>query len=119
MAMLRTQPGQSVDVGPLGTRLPLEKTIALFKTSQLEVIRLVLRAGKSLPPHQVAGEITIHCIEGRLDVGADGRSHVLTGGQLLFLAGGVVHDVKALEDASALVTIVLRKAPPAGEAAVV
>lgn len=83
--------------------------MALFKAQDLEVMRLVLQAGKSLPPHQVAGEITIHCIEGVLDVTIDGRSHVLRAGQLLFLTGGALHGVKALEDASALVTIALRK----------
>jgi quercetin dioxygenase-like cupin family protein len=109
MALPHAQPGQSTDVKPLGGGLPAAKTVALFKTDELEVIRLVLRAGKSLPPHKVPGEITIQCIEGRIDVGVDGRSHVLEAGQLLFLQGGVVHGVSALEDASALVTIVLKR----------
>lgn len=86
-----------------------EKTVALFKSSELEVMRLVLGTGKSFPPHKVAGEITIQCIEGRLDVTIDGASHVLEAGQLLFLAGGVVHGVTALLDSSALVTIALRR----------
>jgi quercetin dioxygenase-like cupin family protein len=57
----------------------------------------------------VAGEITIQCIEGRIDVTAEGESHLLRGGQLLFLPGGLVHGVMALDDSSALITIVLRK----------
>ena len=109
MALPHVQPGQSTDVKPLGGKLPGEKTVALFKTGELEVIRLVLRAGNSLPPHKVPGEITIQCIEGRIDVGAEGRSHVLEAGQLLYLQGGVLHAVTALEDASALVTIVLKR----------
>ncbi len=107
MAIPHAQPGQAVNVGPLGVRLSEQKTVALFKTGQLEVIRLVLPAGKSLPPHKVAGDITIHCIEGRLDVQADDGSHEIAAGQLLYLRGGVMHGVVALEDASALVTIVL------------
>ncbi|MDP3699343.1 MAG: cupin domain-containing protein [Hylemonella sp.] len=110
MAIPHASAGQSIDVQPLGARLVDEKTVALFKAQHLEVMRLVLQAGKSLPPHQVAGEITIHCIEGTLDVTIDGRSHVLHAGQLLFLAGGALHGVTALADASALVTIALRKA---------
>jgi len=35
---------------------------------------------------------------------------LLAAGQLLYLGGGVVHDVTALDDASALVTIVLQPA---------
>jgi quercetin dioxygenase-like cupin family protein len=43
----------------------------------LEVIRLVLLAGKVFPPHAVPGEITMQCIEGEVDVTVDGESHVL------------------------------------------
>jgi quercetin dioxygenase-like cupin family protein len=107
MAIAHAQPGQAVNVGPLGANLPSQKTVALFKTGQLEVIRLVLPAGKSLPPHKVAGDITIHCIEGRLDVQAADGSHEIAAGQLLYLRGGAMHGVVSLEDASALVTIVL------------
>ena len=109
VALAHTLPGQAVDVQPLGARLPGAKTVALFKSEDLEVMRLVLLAGKSLPPHKVPGEITVQCIEGVLDVTADGHSHVLRAGQLLYLCGNVVHGVTALEDASALVTVALRK----------
>lgn len=107
MAIPHASSGQLIDVRPLGKRLSGEVSIALFKSEQIEVIRLVLPAGKSFPPHQVPGEITIHCIEGRIDVTVEGSSHVLEAGQMLFLAGGVPHGVDAIEDASALVTIVL------------
>jgi quercetin dioxygenase-like cupin family protein len=110
MALAHAQPGQPVDVSPLGPRLAAAQTVALFKSEQLELMRLVLQAGKALPAHKVPGEITIHCLEGRMTVGADGTQHVLGAGQLLYLRGGVMHDVTALEDASALVTIVLHKA---------
>jgi quercetin dioxygenase-like cupin family protein len=112
MAIAHARPGQPIDVQPLGSRLSSEKTVALFRADQIEVIRLVLVAGKALPPHKVAGEITIQCIEGKIDVTADGQSHVLGAGQLLYLSGNVPHGVVALDDASALVTIVLRKAQP-------
>jgi len=114
MAIPHITSGQSVDVHPLGERLAGAKTAALFKAQDLEVMRLVLQAGKSLPPHQVAGEITIQCIDGVLEVSVDGRSQVLHAGQLLFLAGGALHGVTALQDASALVTIALRRPLQAG-----
>jgi quercetin dioxygenase-like cupin family protein len=109
MAIPHADPGKAIDVGPLGAGLPGEKTVALFKSDDLEVIRLVLTAGKSFPPHKVPGEITVQCIEGKLDITADGKSHLLSAGQLLYLPGGVMHAVLALEDSSALVTIALRK----------
>jgi quercetin dioxygenase-like cupin family protein len=107
MAIPHALPGEPVNVQPLGARLASEKTAALFKSEQLEVIRLNLLAGKALPPHSVPGEITIQCIEGEIDVTVDGGSHLLAAGQLLFLEGGASHGVVALRDSSALVTIVL------------
>jgi quercetin dioxygenase-like cupin family protein len=109
MAISHARSGEPINVRAFGAALPSEKSVALFKSEQLEVIRLVLLAGKSMPPHKVAGEITIQCIEGRIDVTVGGQSQVLQAGQLLFLAGEVAHGVVALEDASALVTFVLRK----------
>lgn len=109
MAIPHAQPGEVIDVSPLGDRLPGAKTFALFKTEELEVMRLVLAAGKSLPPHKVPGEITVQCIEGRIAFTAEDGRQLLSAGQMLYLRGGVMHAVEALEDASALVTIVLKK----------
>ncbi len=109
MALVHTPPGQAVDVQPLGAQLPGARTVALFKSEDLEVIRLVLRAGKSLPPHAVPGEITVQCVEGAIDITVEGHSHALRAGQLLYLRGNVLHGVTALEDASALVTVALRR----------
>jgi quercetin dioxygenase-like cupin family protein len=107
MALLHASSGDPLDVRPLGARIADVKTYALFKSAQLEVMRLVLPAGRKLPAHKVAGEITIQCIEGRLIVDLDTSARTLEAGELLFLAGGVLHGVTALADTSALVTIVL------------
>lgn len=109
MAIPHVNPGEPVAVTPLGSELLSDaKSAALFKAKDLEVIRLVLRKGKSLPPHRVSGEITVQCIEGSLDVIVGRKSHVLNQGQLMYLERGVVHAVTALEDATALVTVALR-----------
>ena len=108
MALNHLLPADPVDIQPLGERLATEPTKALFKSEQLELIRLVLRAGKSFPPHQVPGEVTIHCIEGEIHVTTESGSNILKAGQLLYLKGGAPHGVVALQDASALVTIVLK-----------
>ncbi len=107
MALPHASSGQVLDVRPLDERLASGKTVALFKSRDLEVMRLVLLAGKALPAHQVPGEVTLHCIEGRLHIELDDKSLTLQAGELVFLAGGVTHGVKALTDASALVTIAL------------
>jgi quercetin dioxygenase-like cupin family protein len=109
MAIEHALPGEVIDVRPLGSSLSTQKTTALFKSEDLEVMRLVLLAGRSLPSHKVPGEITIQCVEGALDITAEGQSHVLRAGHLLYLPGDVLHGVTALEDASALVTVALKK----------
>lgn len=83
------------------------QSIALFKSEQLEVIRLRLPLGKSMPMHQVPGEITVQCLEGVIDFETPEGVQCLQAGQLLFLHGGVPHSLLAVEDASVLVTIVL------------
>lgn len=107
MALPHAQPGIPVKVQPYGTSLGQHKTAALFKSDSLEVIRLVLTAGKRLPAHQVPGELTIQCLEGRLAlILGDGRQ-TLSAGQLLFLPAQTRHEVEAELDSSALITMVL------------
>ena len=108
MGIPHVQAGQSVDVRPLGEALSEARTAALFKSVDLEVVRLVVPAGKRLPPHSVPGEITVQCLEGCLELDFDGRRETLRAGELLFLPGGVEHGVTGVEDASALLTIALR-----------
>lgn len=107
MALLHAVSGQALDVRPLGGRLSSEKTTALFKSRDLEVIRLVLIAGKALPHHKVPGDITIHCLEGVLDVELGDATVRLEAGELMFLAGEAMHGVAARTDTTALVTIAL------------
>ena len=78
--------------------MPSARSFALFKSGQLEVMRVVLPAGKAFPPHRVAGEITVQCLEGRIDFSVDGVSQELRAGQLLHLEGGVLHGLVGLED---------------------
>jgi quercetin dioxygenase-like cupin family protein len=109
MSISHALSGEAIDVKPHGSSLPEQRTVALFKSDQLEVIRLVLAAGKAMPTHRVAGEITIQCLEGELDVVSYDERTLLQSGQLLFLHGDVPHSVTARTHASALVTIVLCK----------
>ena len=107
MTLLHASRQSIIDVAPFGARLPGERTCVLFKAADIEVIRVVLRAGQSLPPHHVPGSISLHCVEGRLDVLLGQSQHVLASGQLMHLPANMPHAVRALEDSSALATIVL------------
>ena len=106
MAIPHTPPGQPVDICAAASPGVLSST-ALFKSRDLEVIRLLIGAGKGLPPHRVPGEITVQCVSGQIELGLDDGTTLLQPGQLLYLKGGAMHSVKALTDACALVTIAL------------
>ncbi len=106
MALTHTLPGQAVDIAapvPPGTF----SATALFKSRDLEVIRLLIPAGKGMPPHRVPGEITLQCVAGRVEIGMDDSTARLEPGQLLYLAGDAMHSVLAITDTCALVTIAL------------
>ena len=109
MALEHLQAGQVANVRPYGAALAAAGNTALFKSAELEVMRLVLPKGKAMPAHQVVGEITIQCIEGVVQIDANSNAPVtLNAGELLFLTGGASHALRALQDASVLVTIVVK-----------
>ena len=109
MSIPHAKPGQVVDVRPLGAALTATNTTTLVKSSDLEIIRLVVRAGKEIPNHKAPGEITVQCLEGRVAFTAAGKTQELAAGQLLYLAAAEPHSVKGIEDSSLLVTILLPK----------
>jgi quercetin dioxygenase-like cupin family protein len=110
MAIPHSAPGELINVRPLGPALAATRTHALFKSEDLEVIRIVLPAGQELPAHAVPGDITLQCIEGTVDVSCGSGLRRLVPGQLVYLPGGDLHGLRAVQDASLLLTIALKKA---------
>lgn len=108
MALSHGKPGEPLDVRPLGNLLRQTQSAALFKSTDLEVMRLVLSAGKALPTHSVSGEITVQCLEGSMEILLDSGTVALNAGELLFLGAAEPHGVRAVTACSALVTIALR-----------
>jgi len=106
--MPHAQPGEVIDVRPLGAGLATAKTSTLLKSDKIEIIRLVMVAGKVLAEHKARGEITVQCLEGRIAFTVLGQTHELAAGQLVYLPAGEPHSVQCLEDASFLLTLLLR-----------
>lgn len=106
MAIHHAQPGEVIDVRPLATSLASSKTQTIIKTSHVEVIRMVLPAGKIISEHKARGEIIVQCLEGDITFTTMGRSKQLRAGDMLYLAAGEPHTLEAAEDASFLLTIV-------------
>lgn len=98
-----------MNVRPLGATLATTETKALVKTKTLEVIRMVVPAGKEIPTHKAKGEIIVQCLEGKIAFIAEGKTQDLSSGQLLYLAAGEPHSLKGIEGSSLLVTILLTK----------
>ena len=107
MAIAHAKPGEIIDIRPLGANMGGARTMALVKTGNLEVIRLVIPAGKEIPSHKAPGEITVQCLEGRVVFTTETEIVELTAGQLLFLTAAEPHALKAIEDSSLLVTLLL------------
>lgn len=109
MSIPHAQPGEVVNVKPLGPSLPATATRTLLKGNAVELVRLVIPSGKDLPTHKAKGEIVVQCLEGQVAFTALGKSQTLDAGQLLFLPAQEPHSAKGITDASLLLTILLPK----------
>lgn len=86
---------------------PSSSPSSLVKTATLEVRRLTLPKGRAIPTHHAPGEITVHCLDGRIAFTANGETRQVGAGQLIVLAAGEPHSLVGLEDSTVLVTKVL------------
>ena len=109
MAIPHAKPGEIVDARPLGLALASSQTTTLIRAEQVEIIRLVVPAGRAIPEHKAKGEIVVQCLEGRVAFTAFGKTQNLEAGKLLYLPTGEPHSVKGIESASLLLTILLPK----------
>lgn len=107
MALPHAQSSEVVSVRPLGEKLTEATTYAIIKAQQMEVIRVVLPAGTSLRQHDTPGELTVQCLEGEVEFGVGPTVYMLRPGDFLHLAPRAPHALRAVQDASLLVTICL------------
>ena len=107
MAIPHVKPGEIVDVRPIGSALPSTQTKTLFRAKHMEVIRLVIRAGKEIQEHKARDETIVQCLEGIVAFTAFGKKQILESGQLLYLPAGEPHALRGIEDASLLLTVIM------------
>ncbi|EXF46400.1 hypothetical protein BAY1663_01130 [Pseudomonas sp. BAY1663] len=106
MALKHAQSGEVVDLLCAG-QLPTLKSQAIVSAPRIEVMRLVLSAG-----HAVPGPITIHCLQGAIEVQVDDDWRPLRVNELIYLAEQTRHALRLLADSIVLVTLV--RLPPGG-----
>ena len=107
MSVPQANPGEVVDVRPLGAALATTATRTLVKTEAVTVVRLLVPAGKEITTHAAKGELVVQCLEGKVAFTACGATHELEAGHLLHLPAGEPHSLRGIEDGSLLLTIVL------------
>jgi len=108
MAQLHAQSGQIVSVRPLGTQLSQASSIAILKAGQLEVMRIVLHTGKSMPEHMTRGEATVQCLEGEVQFQGHTGIQRMEPGDFVHLEPRSLRALTAVRDASLLVTLCLQ-----------
>ena len=111
MAISHAQAGEVIDIRPLADKLSQTKTHTLLKTEQLEVLRLVLPAGKIIAEHKAPSDITVQCLEGSVKFTAPGGIQTLQAGHMLYLTAAEPHALEAVSDSSLLVTLMPRHKP--------
>jgi quercetin dioxygenase-like cupin family protein len=94
MAIPHAKPGEVVDVRSLGSALASAQRQTLVRAEQVEVIRLVVQAGKDIPEHKAKGEIVVQCLEGKVAFTAFGKTQTLEAETLLYLPTGQPHSGK-------------------------
>ena len=105
MALAHTSSGHIVNLDALDVRAT--ESCALLKADDIELMWLVLAAGKHTPAHAVSTSMTLQCLRGRVEVRLDTRITLLEAGEVMYLAGGLPHGLLALEDSRLLMTLVL------------
>ena len=108
MATYHAKPGEIVDLESWAEDLPFDQTKVIIKTEELELVRLVIPAGKEIPKHEVTGPIVIHCLDGELIITAMNTNIPLSSGHLLYLKPGDPHAVKAISDSIVLLSVIFK-----------
>jgi quercetin dioxygenase-like cupin family protein len=77
----------------------------LYKDRSLTIALFLFERFTGLKAHRVAGLVSIHVLRGTLKITAEGQVHELRDGQMLLLAPGVSHDVRAEEESEMLLMV--------------
>ena len=110
MAIHHAASGELINIRLFGDAFDGARTTTLYKTDHLEVFRMVMAAGKSIPEHTVVGEYTVQYLEGSFELSISGVAAIMRQGDLISLLGCVAHAFTAIEGCSVLVTQLLHGA---------
>lgn len=103
--------GEVIDISTPEGDLETAKTKTLVKTDDLEIVRLMIKAGQSLPRHSASGILSVQCLAGCVQFTALGSTQELTAGKLIHLPSQEPHSVECVETAALLLTIIRSQDP--------
>jgi quercetin dioxygenase-like cupin family protein len=83
--------------------------VTLLQRGPVTQVLFSFEPGGHLQEHSASGLVTIHALEGRVRVEAEGVDHELPAGSMLILDPDVPHDVRASERSAMLLTVHLEK----------
>jgi quercetin dioxygenase-like cupin family protein len=81
----------------------------LFTTRDMQVVRMVVPAHTEIPEYEAQGEMTLHCLQGRVIVKTSGLKEELSCNKLLCLSIQEPFVILGLENSLLLLTIALPK----------
>ncbi|RYG43314.1 MAG: cupin domain-containing protein [Chitinophagaceae bacterium] len=81
------------------------KTKVLIETSFSKEIRILMKKGQTMKEHTAPFPILIHVLEGRIDLGVNGVTHGLNGGDIISLDANIPHDLNATENSIIRLTL--------------
>lgn len=81
------------------------RQMTIFRRLPVTQVLFDFEPGGELANHSAHGLVTIHVLEGRLMVQANGHDHELSAGHVLILNPDVRHDVRAREASAMLLTV--------------
>lgn len=77
----------------------------LIRTSDLRIVVVALRAGKSLSEHQANVTASVQTLSGHIRLQLPDRGMDVPAGRVLVLGAGLSHDVRAETDSTFLLTL--------------
>jgi len=80
-------------------------TSVILETSFSREIRIAMKKDHVIKEHKTPFPIIVHLLSGEIDFGVEGNSVRLGAGDAITLAGGVPHDLTALQDSTLRLTL--------------
>ena len=81
------------------------KTKVLIETTFSKEIRILLVKDQVMKEHKTPYPILIHVLEGKIELGIEGISHLMTSGDITALEGDISHDLTAKENSIVRLTL--------------